>query len=377
MTGPAPSTRSGAVDVPLAAELASAARRLADAGVASPRADAELLAAHVLGVARGRLPLVREIAPDTAERLRGLVTSRARRVPLQHLTGEAYFRHLALAVGPGVFVPRPETETVVGWVIDVLKGQRARENALSSRARRPMSQELKTGTRLEGTYMGAAIPHGSGHGASVGGETPSVCVDLCAGSGAIALALADEVPGTEVHAVEADPAALRWLRHNVAATGLPVEVHSADVTGAGTPAAAGVPAPEGWAGVPVLAALARLTGRVDVVVSNPPYLPDADRAVVTPEVGDHDPPWALWGGGDGLAGPRAVAVAAAGLLRPGGLFAMEHADGQGPVVRELLATAGGWNEIVTHRDLVGRDRFVTARLLGSPGHAEGAIWGKQ
>ncbi|WP_076818750.1 N5-glutamine methyltransferase family protein [Pseudofrankia asymbiotica] len=367
MSGPAvpavpARSAAGTADVPLAAELAWATGRLADAGVASPRVDAELLAAHVLGVARGRLPLVREIAPGAAERLRGLVTSRARRVPLQHLTGEAYFRHLALAVGPGVFVPRPETETVVGWVIDALKGQRARENAPSSRDRRPRSQELTAGTRRPSERTDVATGADAGADAPAGGRPRFVCVDLCAGSGAIALALADEVPGTEVHAVEADPAALRWLRRNAAGTGLPVEVHAADVAGAGTPAAAGVPAPAGWAAVPVLTALSRLTGRVDAVVSNPPYLPDADRAAVTPEVGDHDPPWALWGGGgDGLAGPRAVAAAAAGLLRPGGLFAMEHADGQGPAVRELLAAVGGWREIVTHRDLVGRDRFVTAR----------------
>ncbi|WP_083401451.1 peptide chain release factor N(5)-glutamine methyltransferase [Pseudofrankia sp. EUN1h] len=344
---PATPARSAAADVPLAAELASAARRLAEAGVASPRNDAELLAAHALGVARGRLPLVREIAPDAAERLRDLVTSRTRRVPLQHLTGEAYFRHLTLAVGPGVFVPRPETETVAGWVIDALKAAAA---AAATR----------------GGEAGAGVP--------ADGAARFVCVDLCAGSGAIALALADEVPGAEVHAVEADPLALRWLRHNVTATGLPVSVHAADVAGAGTPAAAGVPAPEGWAHVPALSALARLAGRVDAVVSNPPYLPDADRAVVSPEVGDHDPPWALWGGGaDGLAGPRAVVSTAMGLLRPGGVFAMEHADGQGPAARELLAAAGGWSEIATHRDLLGRDRFVTGRLLKSSDRAEGAV----
>jgi len=338
-----------AAGVPLAAELRAAAGRLADAGVASPRADAELLAAHVLGVARGRLPLVREITPEDAARLRLLVGRRVGRVPLQHLTGEAYFRHLTLAVGPGVFVPRPETETVVGWVIDAL--------------------------RLAGRPRGAGSP-GQAHTQEAssqlapGGSGPAdatarpLCVDLCAGSGAIALALADEVRGAEVHAVEADPAALRWLRRNVAATGLPVEVHAADVIGTGPPVAAGVAAPEGWAGEPVLAALARIIGRVAAVVSNPPYLPEADRAVVAPEVGDHDPPWALWGGdGDGLAGPRAVAVAAAALLRPGGLFAMEHADGQGAGARALLAEAGGWCEITTHRDFAGRDRFVTARRL--------------
>ncbi|WP_410173497.1 peptide chain release factor N(5)-glutamine methyltransferase, partial [Frankia nepalensis] len=316
--------------VGLAAQLTAATRVLAEAGGESPRADADLLAAHVLGVSRGRLPLIREIPGEAAERLRALVARRCRRVPLQHLTGEAYFRHRTLAVGPGVFVPRPETETVAGWAID----------------------ELRAGARPGGPGL--------------------VCVDLCAGSGAIALALADEVPGAEVHAVEADPAALGYLRRNVAAAGLAVGVHAADVLGGAGPV------PDGWAEVSVLDALAGLVGRVDAVVSNPPYLPDSDRVTVAPEVGDHDPPWALWGGGgDGLAAPRAVAAVAAALLRPGGLFAMEHADGQGPAARALLVGTRGWSEVATRRDLAGRDRFVTARLEVSADRAEGAIRGKQ
>jgi release factor glutamine methyltransferase len=273
----------------------------------------------VLAVDRGRLPLVRQVTPEAAARLRALVSRRAARVPLQHLTGEAYFRHLTLTVGPGVFVPRPETESVVGWAIDML--------AVTTRPAGP----------------GPAGPAGP------------LCVDLCAGSGAIALALADEVPGARVHAVEADPAALVWLRRNVAATGLPVAVHAADVTGAPAPA-------DGWADIPVLDALAPWAGAVDAVVSNPPYLPDSDRGNVSPEVGEHDPPWALWGGGgDGLAEPRAVVAAAAALLRPGGLFAMEHADDHGAPARALLTETGDWSDVATHGDLAGRDRFVTAR----------------
>lgn len=338
----------------------------------------------MLGVPRGQLPLVGSVAGGPLGRFRELVARRADRVPLQHLTGAAYFRHLTLAVGPGVFVPRPETEAVVGWVIETLAAARATPEA-------------------------AAGPAGG-----------PVCVDLCAGSGAIALALADEVRGAEVHAVEADPAALDYLRRNVAATGLPVQVHAADALGfppigagpgpgppllddpelALPPAEGGGGGPVlprgdgeprsvtsgydatavaatmgcGWASTPVLAALAGLCGRVDVVVSNPPYLPDTDRALVEPEVGDHDPPWALWGGGgDGLAGPRAVSLVAAALLRPGGLFAMEHADGQGDATRALLAEAGGWGEIATRHDLAGRDRFVTARRRESPDRADEAV----
>jgi release factor glutamine methyltransferase len=288
----------------LAGLLADATRALRDAGVASPRADAEQLAAHVLGVGRARLVLVDSLPEPAAERFAVLVRRRAAREPLQHLTGVAGFRYLDLAVGPGVFVPRPETESVAGWAIDALRGQAA---ALS-----------------------------------VGGP---VCVDLCAGSGAIALSLATEVPGARVHAVEADEGALRWLRRNVAALGKgAVEVHAADVTADPPPS------------------LARLAGAVDLVVSNPPYLPDADREAVEPEVGVHDPALALWGGADGLDVVRAVVALAARLLRPGGLLAVEHADGHGTAAPALLRADGRWVETADHTDLAGRDRFVTGRL---------------
>jgi release factor glutamine methyltransferase len=299
----------------LAGELAAAARALDAAGVASPRADAEQLAAHVLAVPRGRLALVGTIPVAAARRLAEFVDARAARVPLQHLTGLTGFRRRTLEVGPGVFLPRPETESVVGWAVEELRP-------------RP----------------------GSG--------TP-VCVDLCSGSGAVALALADEIPGARVHAVEADLGALGWLRRNVAAAGLPVTVHEADVGVA--PQGTGRPA--GWASGPVLDVLADLVGRVDLVISNPPYLPDGDRGRVEPEVGVHDPPWALWAGPDGLAGLRAVLAAARGLVRPGGLLAVEHADGHGRAAVEMIVADGGWDEVVDHPDLAGRDRFVTARRL--------------
>jgi release factor glutamine methyltransferase len=332
-----------------------AARRLADAGVASPDFDAALLAAHVLGVPRGRLALLREVPAEALDRFWVLITRRASREPLQHLTGEAYFRHLTLAVGPGVFVPRPETELVVGWAIDALTASARPTGALAG------AWAARRGAAAAPDQAGEPADDAARQAASV------LCVDLCAGSGALALALADEVPGAAVHAVEADPAALGYLRRNVAATGLPVRVHAADVLGAVPDPTEPSTAQAEWARVPVDVALAELMGRVDVVVSNPPYLPDADRATVEPEVGEHDPPRALWGGGgDGLAGPRAVATRAARLLRPGGLFAMEHADGQGAAVRALLAAAGGWGEIATRPDLSGRDRFVTARRLDDP-----------
>ncbi len=314
MTGPAATrgsrpTASAPASAPapagLAALLADATERLRAAGVASPRANAEQLAALALDVHRSRLVLVTEVAAPAAERFAELVRRRATRVPLQHLTGIAGFRYLDLAVGPGVFVPRPETESVAGWAIDWLRRQPA----------------------VAGT----------------GDGTGPVCVDLCAGSGAIALSLAGEVPGARVHAVEVDAAALVWLRRNVAASGWAVEVHEADVR------------------TEPPASLARLAGAVDLVVSNPPYLPDADRAEVEPEVGEHDPALALWGGPDGLDGVRAVVALAARLLRPGGGLVVEHADGHGDAAVALARADGRWTDLRDHPDLAGRDRFVTAR----------------
>jgi release factor glutamine methyltransferase len=266
-------------------EIAEAARTLAEAGVASPRHDAEELAAHVLGTTRSRLVLVDRLPAGAAERYAALVAERAARVPLQHLTGVAGFRRLELAVGPGVFVPRPETEVLVEW----------------------------------------ALPRAG-----------ALVVDLCSGSGAVALAIADEAPGTTVHAVEREEHALAWAARNVAATGLPVVLHRGDV-----------------ADPTVLAAL---DGTVDLVTANPPYIPLG--AGVEREVAEHDPPAALWGGEDGLDVVRAVERAAYRLLRPGGYVAVEHADLQGESVPAVFAR---WSEVADHPDLVGRPRFTTAR----------------
>ncbi len=268
-----------------------AARRLAAAGVPSPRHDAEQLAAHLLGV-----PRVRLLQHDTIDEAgyEQLVARRQRREPLQHILGWAPFRHLELAVGPGVVVPRPETEGVAGWAID-----RARE-------------------------------------VSAGGRSPLV-VDLCTGSGAIALAVATEVPGSVVHAVELSASALGWARRNLA--GSPVRLHEGDAA----------------------VALPELDGTVDGVVSHPPYVP-ADGQVRDPEVLEHDPAEALWGGGpDGLDVLRDVVSAAGRLLREGGWLVVEHADVQGRAVPAVVATAGGWTDVVDHPDLAGRDRFCTAR----------------
>ncbi|GGM44080.1 release factor glutamine methyltransferase [Micromonospora sonchi] len=277
--------------------VAHAARDLADAGVPSARAEAELLAAYVLGVPRGRLALADGFTDGQLERFRTLVRRRSAREPLQHLTGSAGFRHLELAVGPGVFVPRPETELLAGWAVE-----RARDG---------------------------------------GGAEPLV-VDLCSGSGVIALSVAQEVPAARVIAVERSPAALSWLLRNAAARAAagdrPIEVVEADATD------------------PDL--LAELVGQVDVLVCNPPYVPRS--VAVPPEVAGHDPAEAVFGGADGLAVIGPVIHRAATLLRAGGGLGIEHDDTHGAVVPDLLAADGRYAAIVDHQDLAGRPRFVTA-----------------
>ena len=301
-----------------------AAEELADAGVASPRADAEALLAHVLGVDRGELRrqvvLGHEVPEDAAGTFSGLVSRRAAREPLQHLTGVAAFRHLELAVGPGVFVPRPETEEVAQVAID--------------------------------------------EAAKVAGERADVVVvDLCTGTGAIALAVATEVPGARVHAVELDKDAHAWAERNVDAV-------SAAVVGTSSQSAA---APERVVRLvkgDARTALYGIDGRADVVVSNPPYVP-SDAVPVDPEVAEHDPAVALYGlGPDGLEVPRGITDAAARLLRPGGLYVMEHAEVQAEAARAMVAAARdadglpAFGDPETRKDLTGRPRMVVARRLG-------------
>ncbi|PWR09375.1 peptide chain release factor N(5)-glutamine methyltransferase [Micromonospora acroterricola] len=292
------------------AAVARAARSLAAAGVDPARVEAELLAAYVLGVPRGRLALADDLTDDDLARLDELVRRRAAREPLQHLTGRAGFRHLELAVGPGVFVPRPETELLAGWGVEQGRGR----------------------------------------------PDPLV-VDLCSGSGAIALAVAQELPGARVVAVERSPAALEWLRRNAAeraaAGDQPIEVVEADVTS------------------PDL--LADLVGRVDVLLCNPPYVPV--DVVVPPEVAGHDPAEAVFGGADGLAVIRPVVTRAAALLRPGGVLGIEHDDTHGAAVPELLTEDGRFTAVTECPDLTGRPRYATASRRADGQHAPlGAAW---
>ncbi|MFI6981506.1 peptide chain release factor N(5)-glutamine methyltransferase [Embleya sp. NPDC050154] len=278
----------------LLAEVAQATLRLADAGVPSPRFDAEELAAFVHGVKRGALHTVAD--GDFDARFWEAIARREAREPLQHITGRAFFRYLELQVGPGVFVPRPETEVVVGWAIDALRA------------------------------MDVAEP---------------LVVDLCTGSGAIALAVAQEVPRSVVHAVELDPDAYRYAARN--ASGSRVILHRGDA----------------------LAALPELDGTVDLVISNPPYVPLDERDEMAPEARDHDPELALFSGPDGLDFIRILSKTAYRLLRPGGLAVVEHADTQGGAVPWIFNEEAGWVDAADHRDLTNRPRFTTARKEGA------------
>jgi release factor glutamine methyltransferase len=281
---------------PLRLAILEAERILSAAGVASPRTDAELLAAHLLGVERTKLMMVPLVDPPVVRELHDLVRKRATRVPLQHLTGMASLGNVTLDVGPGVFVPRPETELLLAWGLETLEGV----------------------------------------------DRPTV-VDLCTGSGALALALAHSRPDAAVHAVEKEPAALAWARRNAdrqaAAGDTPIRLYSGDVTD------------------PML--FMELEGLVDLVLCNPPYVPEGTP--VPPEVREHDPHTAVFGGRDGLDVVRHVVGCAARLLCPGGGVAIEHDDTHGGSVPALLSARRVLGDVREHTDLAGRPRFATAR----------------
>jgi release factor glutamine methyltransferase len=270
--------------------------RLTDAGVATPEADADQLVGHVLGMTRGEVQAKAlagaELRADQLDELTELLDRRVAREPLQHITGRAYFRALELAVGPGVFVPRPETEQVAQLAVDALR----------------------------------AIP----------AEEP-VAVDLGTGSGAIAFSLATEVPNARVYAVENSHAAFEWTTKNRALTGAS---NATLVLG------------------DLADALPELDGTVDVVISNPPYIP-SDAIPRDLEVHLHDPKAALYGGVDGLDVVRQVSRTALRLLHPGGILVLEHGELQAMAIAQVLIL-DGWNSIGSHRDLLGRDRATTA-----------------
>lgn len=309
--------------------LFDAERRLNAVGIPSPAADAAWIVSHALGIPRNRLILQDDITDEQRVHVEQLLTQRLSRVPLQHLLGSTGFRRIDLEVGPGVFIPRPETELVAEAAIRELREQ----------------------------------PVGSRIG-----------VDLCAGSGAIAISLGLEVENSRIHAVEFSDDAISWTQRNVkahedllSAAGSRVDVIHDDaehVADAGR-------------------ALARLAGQVAVVVSNPPYIPDAmiPREV---EVRDHEPKMALYGGEDGLNVVRGVLRTAAILLAPGGLLVIEHADVQGndagmrgvpgitkaytsdfeiASLTNISAGAPVYKDVSDRIDLNGLPRFTIARRV--------------
>lgn len=293
--------------------LEEAAARLRASGVPSPRVDAEILAAHVLGVPRGRLAAMaiasRAVSVAEADRFTLLVSERAERVPLQHLTGLAPFRHLELRVGPGVFIPRPETEQVVQVALDQLTRMAAQ---------RPVDWRPRV-------------------------------IDLGTGSGALAAAIAAEHPAAEVHAVELSAQAIAWAELNLLPLG--VALHQLDLR----------EVPEEW------------ESRFDVVVSNPPYIPEG-MVPREEEVRMHDPELALYGGGaDGLTMPRAVIETAKRLLVPGGWMILEHAEVQAEALAAHCRADPGLSQVRTHQDLTGRDRATSAVADPAPGADPGAV----
>lgn len=285
--------------------LERATAELADAGCQSPRTDAELLLSHVLKIDRSELIKLETMTADAFVAYMALINKRCSREPLQHLTGQAHFRHLTLQVDKGVFIPRPETELLVQAGLEQL-------------------------AKIDG---------------------PKLAVDLCSGSGAIALSLALESPNTTVHAVEVSGDAFIWLEKNVSAyaeqlarIGSSVITYNDDATDEKV--------------------LQKFAGQVDVVISNPPYIPDA-MIPREPEVREHDPALALFGGKDGLDIARKVAHVAAQLLAPGGMFGMEHADVQSQSAIQLLEQIFNhnqplWTNIIDRHDYNELPRFVTA-----------------
>lgn len=273
--------------------LAAGKDQLSAAGI--DPLDAEHLMAHVLGISRMDLhnPVIVE------DRLAGfedltileetfwkLLDARAAHQPLQYLTGVAYFRYLDIQVGPGVLVPRPESELLVQSVLDHCE-------------------------KLTGIIS---------------------VVDLGSGSGALALAISTENPRTRVIAVEKDPAAIEWLKKNVSHINEQVRIVQSDV----------VDALEGVT--------------CDVVIANPPYVPDSQE--LPRDVAEHEPSIALFGGPTGLDIPGRFIDTAARLLKPGGFFALEHTEDQAPALKELLSE--NFKDILCHLDLTARPRYTTA-----------------
>lgn len=287
--------------------LRAAARRI-------PDADARLLLAHALGVPAGRLLTLSSLDAAALARFDELVGRREAGEPAQYLTGTAPFRHVEVAVGPGVFIPRPETEVMTGWALDRLS-------------------ELPT----------ASDPTASDSAASdsAASDNAPIVVELCAGSGAISLAIASEHPGLRQYAVELSEDAVGYAARNLSGTG--VDLRQGDMA----------------------SAFAELDGTVDLVIANPPYVPLEAYDGIPAEVREHEPELALFSGADGLDALHVVAAVAARLLRPGGWVCAEHAEVQAASAPRVFVAQGGYDQVRDHRDYTDRPRFVTARRAAS------------
>ncbi|PAT08909.1 peptide chain release factor N(5)-glutamine methyltransferase [Corynebacterium hadale] len=273
-------------------QLLDATSILADAGVPTPDVDARLLAAHVLGVSPMAVTFA-EVDETFAECFAGVVKRRAQREPLQHITGTAPFGPLDLAVGPGVFIPRPETEVLADWAVRTL----------------------------------AATP------------APTV-VDMGTGSGALAIYVASHIPEARVYAVELSATAREYAARNAASNGVRITLVDASMTD------------------PQL--LRDLDGAVDLVVANPPYVPETPD--LEPEV-YLDPPEAVFSGADGMDAIRGLVPVAQRLLRPGGWLGVEHDDVTSTSTCSVIEACGGFGPPTVLRDLAGRNRFVRASKL--------------
>lgn len=270
--------------------LTEATQALSQAGIVSAKAEAEILLSHCLGISRGELitKLVLAESIELPSEFQRLLEMRKTRIPLQHLIGTAPFRNLELAVGPGVFIPRPETEQVTQIAIDFL----------------------------------SLLP----------GEPRAL--DIGTGSGAIAISLAKET-NAQVTAIELSELAAEFASRNIEANAASVELLTGDFM-----------------------ELAGGLGEFDLVISNPPYIPES-MTPIDIEVRDHDPELALYGGVDGLDVVRDLVSVCKLLVRPGGLLVLEHADGQSDEICELLLL-NNWRRIQVHPDPTGRLRAVSA-----------------
>ncbi len=307
--------------------LGDAIARLGRAGLPTARQDAEWLLATQLGVERFSLYLEpeRTLPPDAVERLHALLERRAGHEPLQHLLGFEDFRGLRLRVTPDVLIPRPETEGLVEWALELFDAMSADWGRAGAMSGPPLMVERQSTRRADEKGMAGAM------------SGPPLMADIGAGSGAIACALAAARPAVQVFAVEASPAALVVAAKNVYALGLVgrVRLMRGDLV---TP-------------------LAAQAGRLAMIVANLPYLASAVIPTLPREVRDFEPRAALDGGPDGLGLLRRLVTAAPAVLRPGGRLVLEIGEEQAGALASLMA-AEGFTGIASRVDLRGIERYI-------------------